>query len=609
MADNRSFIRDHYIDEYFNNAAEPHRRRPAIVGFPCTVWHVGVYHQESKSARRAFLKKIKAEIPRLLSGWRIVHWSSDEASGGGPSPFEPLDARFLDRFFNQAWFTGEGSPESGPERLFAPLANILDGSRPRSLNEDSVFCFECVPPDHEKWTLRFDLHTEYFTFSMFTRMDIGPSATGRPALTTYHWDGRAVGGYRTRTDDISAEGGVNPLEAAFRYGFVAPPDLPLNVETGPICEALRTIISAAGRNVFADFRSVVTDWRLFERDLRPEGVESAIRPAAPGLCHETFGSLQEPHDHTATKSFLNRIWPTLSKTIFCKASENIVGCYMEDGHSLYLSALGAQGMPPDAGEQSLPLTSLLIYATPEQAEQDGNPHRWRLSRLTHRVLEVGTRRTASLRHLRELRRVSSGIRKLEGRLDRPKSRLGFVYQRLHTDLDELDNLYKLVSESLAYRVHRASRHYNTMMTLVEDLGIKAIPGWLPYDEFVKRRLSGTHDMISSLIPRMQAIENRVRVRLQELNSAASLLVATIGSLAVIVAGFYGIARIIPGAVDRPAQWAVSALAAHGLLNPGLASASSAFIGRTDFRPIVAFLVVAVACMVAWRVFVPRRKKI
>lgn len=547
MAGARSFIRDHYVSEYFNNAAEPHRQRPAIVDFPCTVWHVGVYHKDTSEERRAFLEEVKAKLPKLLAGWRVVRWSSDPEKGFGPAPGEPLDEEFLDRFFNQPWFRGDAAPDPKARKPTSPIDKWTDPAPPRDRDEDTVFCFECVPDNHTLWTLRFDLHTEYFTFTMITRFDVEGAPDRRPKITTYHWDGTDARGWCRRVTDLSAPqqpGKLNdPLQIAFRHAFVAPPDLPVDAETGPICEALRAIISESGKNVFCDFRGVITDWRLFQGHL---GENTTNMPPVmdPDLCEEMFCGFTEPRDHSPTQNFLSRLWPSLNGTIFAKASENVVGCYMQNGHAIYLSALGAQGLPPKGDEQLSPVTFLLVYAAPKEAARNGNPHRWRLSRLVNRLLEVGTRRVASLRHLHELRQASSNIGDLENTLDGWSERQALRHRPLMDQLERLDRIHDAVGGSLSYRTHRAGRHHAVMMTLIEDLGIRAIPGWLPYDEFVNRRLSGTHDTIANLVPRMQALEDRIRVRLQELDSSASQQIALIGTLAAAIAATYWVADLM-----------------------------------------------------------------
>lgn len=510
-----SYVRQRYVPEYFYNHAEPHRRRSAIVDFPCTLWHVGLYHPHTGPQRQSYAATLRQVIQEHFADWRVVQSFSDDRSLSAEDRFVKLNPEFLDLFFNQPWFTGK--------------------SAGKDEDPDTVFCFEVQPAKHHKWTIRFELHTEYLTLSVYTRFAFATSPAGNVSLTTYRWDpgetgysevrhripalrAKTVAAYRQAVAQV-----VDPTALLLRNGFVADPDMTEAApDDSPICDAIRQIVSASGdKSVFCDFRGIVTDWTLFKPFLAEAPAKRSRAAAlmgqppafiAPDFCDSGINRFPADTNFSRTQRFLGRIWPVLIKSVLRPASENLVGCYLQGGHAIYLSALGAQGLPPSSsGRQLAPLQFMLIYDAARADHDEGdNADRWRLSRLVNRLVEVGVRRSASLRNLRYLRDATDKTKEIEKQLEALIAGRSVSEDKLFDLMHALKQVYRVHTETLFYRVNRSGLHYSAMMNLVEDLDIVKIPGWHPYDQFVKRRLASTHESNLGLVDRLRKLEERIR---------------------------------------------------------------------------------------------------
>jgi hypothetical protein len=522
-----TLIRENYTAEYYHNHAEPHRRRATVLHFPCTVWHFGIYYP-NEDKRRQFAEAISHSIRTNLKDWRIVQTFSEIVQE--EKKYTPLTDTFITSFFEQVW---------------NPRAEDQNHRR-----KENVFCFEIVPPcytdhkhvDDNKCVVRFEQHSEYLTVSVFSYFSLLNNSDGSIIVETFKY---TESGFRSTPskpfqrlpemadwdERLRLVAKNNPMTFLSETGFIASPELAPGSLDNALEQTIADIITAAPGAVFCDFRGIFTPCDIFEpyRDR----TERRDNPKLSDVfCPEGQAAFPTGHDFTPAQAFLSRIWPTLAQSpIFKVASENLVGCYMQGGHAIYLSALGAQGLRPSAPRLPHPLTFLVIYKPPEHPARNGNAYRWRLSRLVNRLVEVGVRRTASLRSLEKIRDANASIRQIETDME---SRFGgstteSVVASAANKKDEVSYLATMMQrieavysrfrtgteiESLSYRISRNRRHYNTMMLLIDDLGVLKIPGWYPYDHFVKRRLSTTHENIVSLQARLQDIEDRIRTRLQ-----------------------------------------------------------------------------------------------
>lgn len=559
-------MRSFYNSEYYYNHAEPHRRRPSIVEFPCVVWHIGIYYPQSK---KQFIGEIEKLFNKTLTnnGWQLVKSFIERPVGRGEAQFEQLTEETVYNFFNQPWLVGP--PQRQSKKKIPKFSEYqIDDAYARK----TVFCLECVPsatpggPDEPTSLVRFELHTEYMTVTLFSAyvQTIGPD--GESLIIKTYREGisledvvfprvAACDNYKKFMERLGSEDIADPLSHLIDNGHSIDPDGLSAQSTYPLSKLIFEVVSRSQNGVFCDFRGAIAPWTVFtpytiqksnpERDI----FESPGYEFAPDFVPPD-GSEPKP-DFGKTQDFIHRIWPSLTLSVFRTASENLVACYMQGGSALYLSAVGAQGIPPTRSGQAVitpvekPLTFALLYDEPSKsaAAIQGRPDRWRLSRLLNRLIEVGVRRTASLRHLAALRNAGNHLKEMESAVDKAPQKGQSQIDHLRSLMENLSSTYSemVETDSLQYRVNRSRLHYSTMKHLISDLDVVKIPGFHPYDHFVRRRLESTQESIISTAVRLERLEERLRARMEFADTFPShpmKLIAAMG-FAIAVAALVG----------------------------------------------------------------------
>ena len=435
VPDRKSFKAQFLHSDYFYNHAEPHRRRPTLVTFPRFITHTATYFGDKEPQAR--FKEWLMMFER--DAWRRRHIAD---SPGNPVPWEksePVETDVWVRFSEiaQPSFDEEERLEKKRRKVQAPSPH------------DVEFAIELLHRDYAKIVARIEAHSEFFTLTLF-----------KPLL--------------------------DPFDVATVYEDYSPQFVPQGKPdcSNPFHALYAGLVKRFPQSTFASFKGVVVGPKAFR--------SAAPYPVAPKFPSPGDDAPIGRKLATATAMFLRGQKDALKKGLFAANDKDVVACYFQRGQVIYVSALGAQGSVESQDE----LRYLLIY-NDEPIESEGDDHpvadRYRLSRLVHRVNTIGTLRLAALRDLRQLRRASKELRRIETGLEiaahdeAPRSRarkLGGMIGRL----DRMIRWYADNGTPLLYRTARARLYFDQMKKLLEDLGADPIPQWQSYNQFVSRRL-------------------------------------------------------------------------------------------------------------------------
>lgn len=317
--------------------------------------------------------------------------------------------------------------------------------------------------------------------------------------------------------------GPTNREAAVGLNKVLFNDLCVELEQrfGPIMTAVKPIHLEVGGTdlkdvVFALTYSVLAPWTvLADADPEPDGRAGVplAEPAFPEFDAPGF----RPEELTAavqnTNRFLTQHWEVLKGSLLSEQESDCVACYMQNGHCVYVSSLGSETDNP-----SEPVKYLLLYRDPVSPPwaKRGVSHAascnfaWRLSRFVGRLHDIAAARLRALSQHEEISRFLVHAKDLEFRL---------AERTLSSEqaVKEIENRFRMITHArtrdvpsgegytdadyrragivpntkpLIVRAGIVQTQYAVVQRLCTDLGIINLPGYQPYDQFLRRRVVG-----------------------------------------------------------------------------------------------------------------------
>jgi len=171
-------------------------------------------------------------------------------------------------------------------------------------------------------------------------------------------------------------------------------------------------------------------------------------------------------------------------------------------------------------------------------------NRWQVGRLIQRINNIGTLRFAAIRDLKEIRAASQALVSLGRQLDDISSatpneysvasahkQLGVIFQRLAQTSGS-------VPYGLAYRIAHSRQSVKELKKILEDLRVQRIPGWQPYNEFLRRRLFSVFDSIDAVGRRSEVIRDRANSFLNQIYATKLMEYQKAADILVYVGGTY-----------------------------------------------------------------------
>jgi Protein of unknown function (DUF3422) len=333
-----------------------------------------------------------------------------------------------------------------------------------------------------RFTIRVELHTEYFSFTTFAELGTA--------------DTQQFLGLKDRFSQLKAvlnsDSPSQPNEELAKYFF----------ETfwALLFQRVFTRGRMAGyeshplfSKVFADFRGLIlsNDIVPFPLSSRKDGKATWGQEAQRR--YRSLVTAADTHEYSAS--------------------------YMLDWRAFYMSTLGPQTLEGIEGHKyekgrRIPLT-FLVHANCALSDcaADVPINTWQLGRLIDRIHLLGTVRLAALKNFTELRDAGTMLSRLEPLLKDardavtqhrrmgPRTSAIECITRAHDYFNGITD--KFVTDTgaptgLPYRVERSRYYIEQFNKNVVALRIKRIEGCQPYDEFVQRRLGATYDFIDRL---------------------------------------------------------------------------------------------------------------
>ena len=298
-----------------------------------------------------------------------------------------------------------------------------------------------------------------------------------------------------------------------------------------------------GSEIFADFRGLV----LYS------GQEDQLHSVEASTGEPRTGSGEVIAFDAATEAIcLKRIWPIVEAASGGQAvvrELEFTACSMLDRRAIYISSLGSR--PISAKGTISPPVNLPVRYTLAINGFSGGFDRWQLGRLVHRIHTLGTLRLIALRDFKTIRLANPNVMILGRRLDeiyREHLNAPTNTKKFSTDLNEffyeLSRLGNDVPYGIAYRINRSRYFSHTFRTILQDLRIERIPGWQPYDEFVRRRLFSVYNSIDMIGHRLDALRLRANTLLDVLNTSQLVEYQRLADLIIIPAFTYYVGSML-----------------------------------------------------------------
>jgi hypothetical protein len=235
---------------------------------------------------------------------------------------------------------------------------------------------------------------------------------------------------------------------------------------------------------------------------------------------------------------------------------DLVLCTAMEGQAIYAGSLGFRPALTASGFPHNFITYVLIINA---------TNRRQIGRLVDRVNNMGALRLLALRDLPLLRVASTEVRRLGDRLTGIEQDLstsilsrngkdGQEEQHLSGSEEELarlgGDLSKIgarISGGLAYRVARSRLYAQSYYNVFDGMRFGRIEGFMPYDEFIRRRVAENFSFIAGLGERHQqllarfrtAIEQAQGLRLRTLVEAQNKMVHAGHAVEFIAVTYYG----------------------------------------------------------------------
>lgn len=491
MTSRRSLLYEGYADSY----EEPHRRRPTAFNGPVLTAVNAYYYPNDPQMRESFIERILRNL-------------------GADSPHEL--ARAL------ASYHSYGPRDDGADLYRLSTPQVIDNFKPAKSVDG-------------RW--RVEVHREYISIALFVPFQI--VVNRKAGMTSIRIRHPGVGPdwvSRPARPNIKALIDLIYNEAREVVGNEFD-DIADNFHSW--CEH-HDIGESCKPKLFADFFGCCVPWTYFGPALPQGDCPAFPDPQAAGLTLEQAALASEQSGR-----FLRQLTAGAGSTLLGGWPHDCVACYMQNGHSIYVSNIGKRQSETD--EQ--PLNYLVLYADaaapPGPGATDeppptaaisacGGP---RLSRFVGRIHDVGLARLAALRNMRRMREFNNALRIAEFDLQSINPAQARTRQ-LRLLEERIEEAARTVGESVHHRSLRASYYLGQLQRIADDLSIIDIVGFQDYRQFVRRNLYQSIENIVAVGRRYQSVLEQLSTKHNAANSINLLHIQRIADIAASVIIIY-----------------------------------------------------------------------
>jgi hypothetical protein len=464
--------------DYHELNAGAHRKFPKVLTAPSMIWHLAFW----TNVRR---KKTPDQIKETLDKFIIAFCGAVAGKVAGLEISPSVNDICL--LFNNACH--KDRLELGRVKLDQRQYDILASTR-RVVSVRFVWSKLDV-------TIRFEIHTEYFSISTYVELNTMREKIGMPYsdVTDLDRNIRAVVDYlkapaKSPVDDKLMEG-IN------KYFFR---DFWKTYETEFLShESLKVLMKdRVFKQVFADFRGLIAsdqavkfaDDEFFNENKPPKWGQEAKEKFLPLIQHR------------------NRVEQTRYE---CAMN------YMLNGRAFYMSTLGPQA-PSISARVPVEFVVYVHQCTSDGAETIVN--NWQLGRLVDQILLLDTLRLCALKDVKFLHAAGQQLEQLDESTQAAREGIAATQSEviaangnpltIDFSVAELlrnaqQKLNRITGDfltrrgsGLLYRVERSRYYVQQFNDNVKQLRIKRLEGDQPYDQFIMRRLGFEFDFIDRL---------------------------------------------------------------------------------------------------------------
>lgn len=552
-------------DQYNLMLREAHRRPAQPVGPPALIRHIALWPNPVDESAPD-IDSEGATAYRNRYNWRRWNWyyqidqfiatfidrlnASPQVDSFLSTPFSSTTHRVMDpeqyKLFKRSFDEHLRHPSKAPLPSPDSPANVAFTFRWRAY----IVKFQLI------------LHNEYATLSFAIDLSKAPSPLPADVAASADSISDALCNIKNALDTIS----ISPNEAdaiealtlvptarflyddiwtEFDRRFLPANSVFLNDGTAATDEMLALELNL-GSEVFADFRGIVL---MCGDEAKIHGIKTK---------HEPRMGLEDVRSFSRTEQFaaLRRAWRFVAAAAGGteKAKDlEYTACTMLDRRAIYISSLGSQSLYGTRGgalTETPPGIDRVRYLILMNGLDgpDGCFDRWQIGRLVQRINTLGTLRLVALRDLKALRRANPTIMHLGRYLDDLyHQELGGrrkVHEKLQQLFSELSRVGENVPYGIAYRINRSRYAIESFKIILTDLRIRRIPGWQPYDEFVRRRLYSVYNSIDMLGHRMEAIRRRGNTLLDIQHTRKLVEYQKLADIIVLLGGTYYLGNIL-----------------------------------------------------------------
>jgi len=441
-----------------------HRKPAAVVGAPALICHLGfwtgkVYRDErdqkpipevNKSDIDNYLYQLYRNLAYPSS---CIHNVSDFVTYNADEPANPKYVVLFERSINHA-----------TRQLEADRRDVIRA------NSYQVISYQF------KWykmrvTLRFEMHTEYFTISIFIDGSPKPDA-GDSDVTEIS---RRVSDNLGALFELQAKNERDPKACSEVHAFLYH-----NIWKTFFCEVLEVPnfdLRSLGY-IFVDFRGLIVGTPDDPaRDAQPFQLPFYRTPTNDDLPPQ-----RQPRTSDSWSSRLHAFWPFLTSEIRVEFNKyEFTASQMLQGHALYVTALGAQ---PSQYLQDHDRFPLLYFAYVDARST------WQIGRFVDRIHHLGTVRIAAIMEVDRLRASGLALRNVEHDIDEAfilaqrdaddKAATETLFQRISNIQNELSQINACFDGGLEYRVERSRYYVKQFRDGVQALRILRLEGFQQY---------------------------------------------------------------------------------------------------------------------------------
>ncbi len=329
-------------------------------------------------------------------------------------------------------------------------------------------------------TIRFEIHTEYFSLSTF--VEFGKAGAGPYSdLDSLNRNIDAMLEYfDERSNRLSDQKLTEQLNTYFFYDF-------WKTYEGEILShaSLRDLTKEGAFNrVFADFRGLILSDRVVDLFDDEEF---------------TDGDRRLRWGQNAKRKLLPLIQPGSGRfRNECAAN------YMLDGHAFYMGTVGPK-LPSTIMDERNP-GEFIVYASQRPDSSKTFVNKWQLGRLVNQILLLDTLRLCALKDVKLLHQAGHEFARLDLRTQvAGDATLLFDARAMDLIRETHENLSYITGEflrsagtGLLYRIERSRYYVQQFDENLRQLRITRLEGDQPYDQFIKRRVGSEFDFIDRL---------------------------------------------------------------------------------------------------------------